>query len=190
MRVVWLMMAAAMAAGPALAKDSPKSGTPMGVHEARHGAWSVSCTPCTSGEEPVCQIAPKAEGGSVALYPSSYDAEKPALGMIYWPRDLSPETEGTLTVAVDGETVRVIMPPDVRYTAMYGDLVIAEAEVTALLPALRAGSVLTLEFIDAAGGGAQEFPLDGFDAALDDMLRHLPETLAAGATMTEEGCAF
>jgi invasion protein IalB len=174
-------------AAAAAAKDNPKSGAPAGFYEAQHGAWAVSCNPCTGGEDNLCQIWPESVDGSVALYPVDYDAEKPALAMSYYPRELAFETEGTLTVAVDGEEVRVITSPDVIYMAMYGDLYVEEEEVSALVPALREGTLVTLDFVDPDGGGPQQFPLDGFGAALDDMLRHLPE---AAAAMDPDSCSY
>ncbi len=171
-----LAVAVCAAAGAAAAAAEPKGGTKATVvaYEATHGAWTVNCDPCTSYEESVCAIWPDSDDVSLMIFPVDESDPKPPLAMTYYPRELAFETEGTLTVSVDGATARVIEPPDVIYTAMYGDLFIESEAVMALLPELREGEVMTLEFVDGDGGGQDDFSLDGFGPALDDMLAQLP----------------
>ena len=171
-----VLSAVLSAAGASLAaepKDGPKAGTI--VYEATYGAWSVVCNPCASYEESVCTMWPESESGSLSIFPTDEGDPKPPLAMTYYPgRELAFETQGTLTVSVDGAPVRVIEAPNVIYTAMYGDLFIEAVEVAAMLPDLREGGIATLEFLDADGSQPDAFPLDGFGAALDDLLAQLP----------------
>lgn len=161
---------------PASAKGETKAETALAeAYEASYGIWTMLCDPCMSYEDPVCMIWAKPDESGVWVYPIDESDPKSPLAMSYLPaRLLNFGTEGTLSITVDDTKLREIVPPDVTYSEMYGDLFVEPGPTAGLLPALRDGPVLTLEYTDAAGGEPDSFTLDGFAAALADFEAHWP----------------
>jgi invasion protein IalB len=160
-------------------------------HEAKFGAWVVRCDQCNSFEESVCYLWQESTPASLYFYAFAAEPQPDSpLAMEYVPsRALALDTEGVLTVTVDGTVAAEIAHPDVTYMAMYDDLHVEEAPTTALLPTLRAGRTLTLSFSDADGTGADSFALSGFAAALDDMRAQLPLTRPTLEEWAQSDCA-
>jgi invasion protein IalB len=142
----------------------------------RHGDWTARCDRCAVYEEPICTLSARSGDSRLWLFPVGGETEPhPEVAMEYLPsRSLAFETEGRLTVAVDGVTIDRIDHPDVLFLAMSDDLYIEAPVLARLLPALRGGSILELTFADADGAGTDSYPLAGFADALDAMMAQLP----------------
>ena len=86
----------------------------------RYGDWTARCDRCAVYEEPICTLSIRSGDSRLWLFPVGGETEPhPEVAMEYLPsRPLAFETEGRLTVAVDGVTIdRIDHPRSEEHTS-------------------------------------------------------------------------
>lgn len=162
----------ALASAPSHQGESDEGMGPEG-YGAGFGAWTASCSPCASYEDPMCTIFAGQMPQTIALVAD--DANPNRIGDIRIGMDLPGDMTGTLTVTVDGVPAATIPPDAVVYMGMTGEFLIQAPYLKRLLGAMSQGATVEVSFTSTSGE-TQSFgvPLDGFTEATAGLLANSP----------------
>lgn len=147
-----------------------------GGYEAHHRDWAVRCGACVYPEDHLCSAwamspDPKGERDLSLVFYLDQPGRKPLLAL-----DVPVIGAGPVRFAVDEEEPMTLVPPEIQFWAMTGELVLdSEYTTDQLIEAFRLGRGVTVTFSDTEFvTRTPAFSLLGFGAALDDMIAHLP----------------
>lgn len=180
--LLFVVMAASAALGVADTRAAPEAlalqlAQTDGGYEAHHRDWAVRCSACQYPEDHLCSAFavspdPAAERDLSMVFYLSERGRKPVVAL-----DIPVIGATPVRFAVDENEPMILVPPEIEFWAMTGELGLnSEYATDQLIEAFRAGRAVTVTFSDMEFVTRMPaFSLLGFGAALDDMMRHLPD---------------